>query len=236
MRTGQKPKKNQVQEALNYYPKNSGSPCLSVDVALFGRMVAKAPELNADASAQVAHAISTHKVETEFDFFTAGDDRASDDNAGAGMMGTVEFNSSTLYRYATVAAHELCVQLAGDADAAAKVAAEFVRAFVRSMPDGRINSHANNTLPDAVYVALRNDQPVNFVGAFENPVRSTDGYVAASIERLKKYTQGVYGSFASKPEQAYVVTLDGGLEGLGDVRDFDGLLKNIESDVKGALR
>ena len=79
-------------------------------------MVADAPELNVDASAQVAHAISTHEIATEFDFFTAVDDLTSDDQSGAGMLGTVEYNSSTLYRYANVAVHELRFQLGDNKD------------------------------------------------------------------------------------------------------------------------
>ena len=70
----------------------------SVDIALFGRMAASDPTLNYDAAAQVAHAISTHAVQNEYDYFTAVDDLQKEDNAGAGHLGTVEFNSSTLYR------------------------------------------------------------------------------------------------------------------------------------------
>ena len=85
--------KSELQEMIKSDP--------AIDIALFGRMVADDPKLNEDASSQVAHAISTHAVQTEFDFFTATDDFSSANDAGAGMLGTVEFNSSTLYRYAT---------------------------------------------------------------------------------------------------------------------------------------
>lgn len=68
----------------------------SIDVALFGRMVADDTNLNVDACAQVAHAISVQTVEPESDFFTAvddnqrngGEDEAGD--AGAAMMGQIE--------------------------------------------------------------------------------------------------------------------------------------------------
>ena len=83
----------------------------AVDVALFGRMVADDPSLNFDAAAQVAHAISTHAMHNEYDYFTAVDDCAPEDNAGAGHLGTVEYNSSTLYRYATVDVSELASNL-----------------------------------------------------------------------------------------------------------------------------
>ncbi|MCL2850314.1 MAG: type I-E CRISPR-associated protein Cas7/Cse4/CasC, partial [Micrococcales bacterium] len=74
-----------------------------IEVALFGRMVADDVAYNVDAAVQVAHAISTHAVETEYDYFTAVDDAKPDDeDAGAGMIGVLEFNSSTLYRYATI--------------------------------------------------------------------------------------------------------------------------------------
>lgn len=59
---------------------------LEIDIALFGRMLANNPELNEDASSQVAHAISTHEVQTEYDYFTAGDDLADQGNAGAAMI------------------------------------------------------------------------------------------------------------------------------------------------------
>ena len=91
-------------------------------------MVADDPSLNEDASSQVAHAISTHGVQTEFDFYTAVDDLAPEDNAGAGMLGTIEFNTSTLYRYANVAVHELTRQL-GNEQTVINTLKLFVEAF-----------------------------------------------------------------------------------------------------------
>jgi CRISPR system Cascade subunit CasC len=175
-----------------------------VDVALFGRMVADDPSLNTDASAQVAHSISTHKSETEYDYFTAVDDRAPEDNAGAGMLGTVEYNSATLYRYATVAAHELLEQLAGDKSALEAAIKEFTRAFITSMPTGKQNTFANRTLPDAVLISVRTDQPVNLVGAFEEPVTG-EGIVKVSAQALETYAKKVYADFCGAPERAYVV-------------------------------
>ena len=176
----------------------------SIDIALFGRMVASEPLLNCDAAAQVAHSISTHTVQNEYDYFTAVDDLSPDDTAGAGHLGTVEFNSSTLYRYATVNLIELSKSL-GKTDTP-EVARGFVEAFVRSMPTGKQNTFANRTLPDAVYVTIRRDQPVNLCRAFEKPVDSKDnGYAATSGRRLEEYADGVYKNFAAKPECAFAV-------------------------------
>lgn len=159
--------KKEYKKALSTAP--------SADIALFGRMVADDPSLNFDAAAQVAHSISTHAVQNEYDYFTAVDDCQVEDNAGAGHLGTVEYNSATLYRYATVNVMELERHLG--AKKAAEVVRSFGEAFIRSMPTGKQNTFANRTLPDAVYVTIREDQPVNLCGAFERAVRkSTEGY------------------------------------------------------------
>ncbi len=174
----------------------------SIDLALFGRMVASDPSLNYDAAAQVAHAISTHSVQNEFDYFTAVDDRAPEDNAGAGHLGTVEFNSSTLYRYATVNLAELSASLG---EAAPKAARSFLEAFVCSMPTGKQNNFANRTLPDAVYVTVRKDQPVNLAGAFEQPVKAgrSGGYTEESCRRLSDYAGKVYANYTDAPVMAW---------------------------------
>ncbi|MDD5922745.1 MAG: type I-E CRISPR-associated protein Cas7/Cse4/CasC, partial [Eubacteriales bacterium] len=160
----------------------SSSP--AIDIALFGRMVADDPSLNEDASAQVAHAISTHEVRTEFDYYTAVDDLAPEDNAGAGMIGTIEYNSSTLYRYANVAVHELLKQLGDDKEQTINASKLFIQAFANSMPTGKVNTFANQTLPQLLMINIRQDRPVNLVTAFENPVKSNTGNASPSIKRL----------------------------------------------------
>lgn len=158
-----------------------------LDVALFGRMVADIPSINVDAATQVAHALSTHPVEIEFDYFTAVDDEqelTDKEGAGAAMIGTVEFNSATLYRYATLGLDQLVENMGGAGDDVADAAARFVDAFTRSIPTGYKNSFAHGTLPSFVAVVFRDDQPVNLVSAFEQPVRSTRGHLAKSIVRL----------------------------------------------------
>jgi CRISPR system Cascade subunit CasC len=176
----------------------------AIDIALFGRMVADDPGLNTDAAAQVAHAISTHKVENEFDYFTAVDDFPVEEkaDAGAGMIGTVEFNSSTLYRYATVAVHDLRKKLGVSAP---KAVGNFVDAFARSMPTGKQNTFANRTIPGAMLVTVRKDQPINFVGAFESAVKPENGYFAGSVERLTEKINETYADWLAEPEKSFVV-------------------------------
>lgn len=199
----------------------------AIDIALFGRMVADDPSLNFDAAAQVAHAISTHSVHNEYDYFTAVDDCAPEDNAGAGHLGTVEYNSSTLYRYATVNVTELKKSLGADTPRAVR---SFAEAFISSMPTGKQNTFANRTRPDAVYVAIRHDQPVNMAGAFENPVKAGQaGYVDASIERLISYAEETYQDFVAEPDVELAVGSK--LEDLTDTVSLSELLDELEASI-----
>lgn len=161
----------------------------SVDCALFGRMVADAADLNVDAACQVAHALGVHAADTEFDYFTAVDDRQGDETSGAGMIGTVKFVSTTFYRYATINLDLLAKNL-GHPDATAQAVQVFIDAFVQSMPTGKQNTFANRTLPDAVVITVREDQPINCVGAFERavvPRSGESGYVSVASRALARY-------------------------------------------------
>lgn len=204
----------------------------SIDIALFGRMLADDPSLNEDASSQVAHAISTHAIESEFDFYTAVDDLAPEDNAGAGMLGTLEYDSSTLYRYANIALHDFYKQL-GDKEEVIDAVKLFVEAFVKSMPTGKINSFANQTLPQAVVVSLRSDRPINLVSAFEEPVTSENGYVDKSIQKLfAEYVK--YEKILDKPIFTDYLLLDDTLEvkSIGkSTQNLDELLSDLKESI-----
>lgn len=211
--------KKAYQQALQDAP--------AIDMLLFGRMVAADANLNYDAAAQVAHSISTHRVQTEYDYFTAVDDCASEEDTGAGHLGTVEFNSSTLYRYATLNVQEL-LQLGKDDTLLALRA--FAEAFLCSMPTGKQNTFANRTLPDAVYAVVRTDQPVNLCGAFERPVpASEEGYIEPSKRRLIDYAQQLYSSFADAPVAAF--TVGSGLESLAPALPLQTMLDTLMQTV-----
>lgn len=211
----------------------------SVDIAMFGRMVADMTDINVDAACQVAHAISVHAVETEFDYFTAVDDNKLDDEAGAGMIGTVEFNSATLYRYATVDVDALHKTL-GDGAATRAAVEAFVTAFARSMPTGKQNTFANRTLPDAVLVRVRDTQPINLVGAFETAVRETAGAgrVAAAAAALAEYTRAVEAAYGERPVSSWVTQVGEAtavLADLGKAVSIDELVAGVGEHVAAAI-
>lgn len=142
----------------------------AVDVAMFGRMLADMPGVNQDAACQVAHALSTHRVEREFDYFTAVDDQGSADESGAGMIGQIEFNSATFYRYAVIDAHKLIANLHGDQELALQGITAFAQAMARAIPTGKQNTFAAHNPPSFVGVVLRHASPFNLANAFEKPI------------------------------------------------------------------
>ncbi|WP_026925592.1 type I-E CRISPR-associated protein Cas7/Cse4/CasC [Glycomyces arizonensis] len=204
----------------------------SVDIALFGRMIADAPDINVDACCQVAHAISVHAVEPEFDYYTAVDDQKTEDeeaDAGAAMIGTVEFNSSTLYRYATIDADRLREAL-GSAAATRRAVEAAVRAFVTSMPTGKQNTFANRTLPDAVLLTVRDTQPVNLVGAFETPVDEKEGRLESASLALARQARDIDNAYGTRPVAAWSVCVGErtrGLAELGEAVTLDELVGGV---------
>lgn len=210
-----------------------------IEVSLFGRMVADSKDLNVDSAVQVAHAISTHAVETESDYFTAVDDyKLDEDDAGAGMIGNVEFNSSTLYRFATVDLTELQHNL-GDVDHTAEAAAAFVRGFILSMPTGKRNTFANNTIPDAVAVQLRRGRSASFVGAFEDAIpNSGEGFVKASCNALAAYADQSEKAFLGAPVASFVTHIGARTSAIGSMGTelpLEELLGQTRDAVSGVL-
>lgn len=171
----------------------------ALDLALFGRMLADMPEKNQYAACQVAHAISTHGVDREFDFYTAVDDLKPEDTAGADMMGTVEFNSACFYRYAVVDWEKLVANLQGDVELAAKGLRAFLDGFVVAEPTGKQNTFAAHNPPEFVVASVRhNTAPRNLANAFEVPVRVTKGQAltkisAENLASKAKVLQAAYG-------------------------------------------
>ncbi|MFE1341552.1 type I-E CRISPR-associated protein Cas7/Cse4/CasC [Streptomyces sp. NPDC058733] len=221
--------KNKVKDLAVVQAMSTGHPA---EVALFGRMVADLPTLNVDASVQVAHALSTHAVRTEFDYYTAVDDENTDDH-GAGMIGTVEFNSSTLYRYAVLGVHQLRDNLT-DADETRQAAVRFVDAFTRSMPTGHQNSFAHRTLPHLVLVTVRASQPVNLISAYEEPVTGVTGLAAESVVRLADELKAAGETWGDKPLRTlatYTAEGDKITEVFGSSLPFPALLDSVDALV-----
>lgn len=217
------------------------------DIALFGRMLEvknNTPfgkyNMRVEAACQVAHPISTHKVDMEMDFYTAVDDLNPEEETGAAMMGVVGFNSACYYRYALVDRDQLARNLARktarkngewsqqlepkDYEAADAVTKAFLEATVYAVPTGKQNSFAAQNLPSfGLFVRRRGGVPVSLANAFARPVRPTkddDDLVGLSVDRLTKHWDAIkqaYGSQGIETTACFHVEQDRSrLNGLAD--------------------
>jgi len=192
----------------------------AADISIFGRMVANDHSLTVEAASMFSHALSTHKVDNEIDFFAAVDDLQPKEDSGAGMTSTLEFNSATYYRFAA-----LNFDMLADAEHLGSLSREerrnvvrtFVESTIKAIPSARKNTMNGNTLPVYVLGVVREKgHPVQLVNAFENPVRPSQGYAVKSVELLKaEYaklaeTWGIEAVFAQAiPEVGMNAFLDG---------------------------
>jgi len=183
----------------------------AVDVALFGRMLADMPDANQDAACQVAHGLSTHRVEREFDYFTAVDDKGSAEESGAGMIGQVEFNSATFYRYAVIDTAKLYENLQRDRDLSLDAIGAFVQAMARAIPTGKQNTFAAHNPPSFVGVVLRHSSPFNLANGFEKPVwpKAQEELTKQSVARLAQYDTDLMAFYGDGKDQWAVLDMTG---------------------------
>ena len=220
-------RRNEAKKAI----KDALSEKNSLDLVLFGRMVADDPELRVEACAQVAHAISVNEIVPEYDYYSAIDELQQDDEQGAAMLGDQDFNSSTLYRYTNVNVRELIADL-GEEDALNGLQA-YMQSFVMSMPTGKQNSFGARTVPSYILAVLRNDQPVNLVESFENPIRSTNGFMKPAVSKLEDEYEMVQ-KLVNKPLLAQVVSLEAESK-LPTAESLDELTTKVVSGIKTEL-
>ncbi|MBX6741043.1 MAG: type I-E CRISPR-associated protein Cas7/Cse4/CasC [Acetobacteraceae bacterium] len=159
----------------------------AADIALFGRMLAADPDYNREAAAQVAHAITTHKVLVEDDYYTAVDDlKTPAEDAGAGFLGEAAFGSGVFYLYLCVDKALLLKNLGGDAALAATALSALAEAAATVAPRGKQNSFAAHGRAHYVLAERGDRQPRTLAGAFARPVSGED-LMAQSIEALERF-------------------------------------------------
>lgn len=176
------------------------------DIAVFGRMVASDHTLMLEGAGMFSHALSTHKVSNEIDFFSAVDDMRHEEDEGAGHIGTLEFNSACYYRYIA-----LNLDLLRDKDHLEHFSDEefkavldaFIRASILAVPGARKNSMMGFNPPEYVLGTIREGQPVSLVNAFEKAVKPNNGgYVEESVKRMEEKFQWMEKTYGFKPSVA----------------------------------
>jgi CRISPR system Cascade subunit CasC len=161
----------------------------AADIALFGRMVADDASQTVEGAALFSHALSTHAVRSELDFFSAVDDEKKNaDDAGAGQIGQIEYSSACYYRYIGVNLDLLAKSNLFDQTQMKSVLENFIRAAILANPSARKNSMFGQGLPSYVLAVKRSGQPLSLANAFEKPIEAKrgSGFIEPSIAALKK--------------------------------------------------
>lgn len=192
----------------------------AVDIALFGRMLASSPAFNTEAAAQVAHAITVHKVAVEDDYFTAVDDlNKGEEEMGAGHIGETEFAAGLFYLYICINRDLLLENLQGDEELAAKTLHALTEAATSVAPTGKQNSFASRAYASYILAEKGRRQPRSLSVAFLKPVAGTDMLVeaTASLERTCTNIDKVYGLIC---EESYSVNAMSGEGAFKDLLEF----------------
>lgn len=177
----QKDQKKQAKE-LETLICSDPTPMDAVDIALFGRMVAKAADMNVEAAASFSHAISTHKVSNEVEFFTAMDDLQTE--PGSAHMGSLEFNSATYYRYISLDLGQLWQTLGGEQ--ICEAADAFTKALFLAVPNARQTTQSGASPWEFAKIFVRKGQRLQV--PFETAVKAKDGgFLQPSITALNDY-------------------------------------------------
>jgi CRISPR system Cascade subunit CasC len=173
----------------------------AADIALFGRMLAADPDYNREAAAQVAHAITTHRVTVEDDYYTAVDDlKTRAEDAGAGFLGEAAFGSGVFYLYLCIDRALLLKNLDGDAELARTTLGALAEAAATVAPRGKQNSFAAHGRAHYVLAEAGDRQPRTLAGAFARAVQGED-LIKHSIKALREFRKALddaYGPAADR--------------------------------------
>jgi len=191
----------------------------AADIALFGRMLAADPDYNREAACQVAHAITTHRVTVEDDYYTAVDDlKTSAEDAGAGFVGEAAFGSGVFYLYICVDRALLLKNLGGETALADAALGALAEAAATTAPRGKQNSFAAHGRAHYMLAERGDQQPRTLAGAFARPVTGTD-LMEGSIEALTEFRKALDGAYGRGCDDDKVMHV--GKEGsLAEVIDF----------------
>lgn len=162
----------------------------AADIAVFGRMVADDHTLTIEGAGLFSHALSTHHAANEVEFFSAVDDTpdVEEQGAGAGHIGTLEFNSACYYRYVGLNLDLLRDggHLAHFSDAEFRTVLDTcLRSALLAVPGARKNSMFGFNPPAFVLGLHRRGHPLSLVNAFERPIKpGGDGFIEPSKKAL----------------------------------------------------
>lgn len=193
-------------------------PQAGFDGALFGRFVTSDILARVDAPLHVAHAFTTHALDTEVDYFTTVDDLAAEEETGAAHAGDMELGAGIFYGYVVVDVPLLVSNLTGcdpsewrtqNHEDARNLLDVVIRAIAQVSPGAKLGSTAPYARSECVVLEVGDTQPRSLANAFLKPVElgKKEHPMAASIVAMARYLDALEAMYGDTGETRFVATI-----------------------------
>lgn len=194
-------------------------PHTGFEGALFGRFVTSDILARVDAPVHVAHAFTTHALDTEVDFFSVVDDLSPDGETGAAHIGDMELGAGLFYGYVAVDIPLLVSNLTGypQATTEGKETAEarallnlLIQGIAEVSPGAKLGATAPYARAGCVLLEAGSGQPRSLANAFLQPIRlgRADAHpMAQSVDALAAHLGAVDAMYGGESEHRWVASL-----------------------------
>lgn len=194
-------------------------PVVGFDGAMFGRFITSDILARVDAPVHVAHAFTTHELNTEVDFFTVVDDLAQEDETGAAHANDMELGAGIFYGYVVVDVPLLVSNLTGcpreewrsqETQDARTVLTALIQAISQVTPGAKLGATAPYARAEFVMLETGTAQPRSLANAFLRPVRLGAGEqhpMEQSVAAIARYLDGLERMYGDTGEERWVSTL-----------------------------
>jgi len=192
-------------------------PAVGFEGALFGRFVTSDILARVDAPVHVAHAFTTHALDTELDYFTVVDDLAEDET-GAAHANDMELGGGVYYGYVVVDIPLLISNLTGcdpsdwrsqDKQDARELLRLLIYAIAQVTPGAKLGATAPYARAESVVLEVGDAQPRSLANAFLKPVSTTNAHktlMELSTAAMASYITSLEGMYGKDSTQRFVST------------------------------
>ncbi|PTQ55779.1 MAG: CRISPR-associated protein, Cse4 family [Candidatus Carbobacillus altaicus] len=213
--------------------------------ALFGRFVTSDILTRVDAPVHVAHAFTTHALDTEVDYFTAVDDLAEGET-GAAHAGDMELGAGIFYGYVAVDIPLLVSNVTGAEpskwqEEALEDVQELLRLLIQSIaqvsPGAKLGATAPYAFADLVLLEIGTSQPRSLANAYLKPVdlRKSSDAMETSIKALEVYLNRLEAMYGDPQEKRYVASTHQWSRKYEEKTTFQEAIDNALLAMKGNL-
>ncbi len=184
---------------------------ISIEIALFGRMITSPAFHDVESCIQVAHAFSTNEYGLELDYMTAIDEFSNQFGKGSAFLNSdASFGQPCFYKYFSIDLDLFASNLKKfnniNDNEVSEIIKSVVRAFIKASvfttPSGKQNQFGANQLPSFILAELRsNKNSISYSNAFIKPYgpnEKTD-LITNSIEKFENYANKVNELYSLEP-------------------------------------